>query len=150
MTIEEMQQEIRTILGRIGKADFYEQLCEGDDGFYDDASGSFNYWVDAVKEVRAAEQLRRELSPDEYRTRLIIARKNCRYELYRAFKFSAMLWEQLGEDEEWALDPLTYWEDLAKKATEKADDYERTKYAGVGKAKYEEERMRGIDIVLKK
>lgn len=149
ITIEEMQQEIRTILGRIGKAAFYEQMCEMDQGYHYDEPDP-KYWADALKEARDAEQVRRELSVEEYRVRVAAAEQRCRNELYRASKFSCMLWEQLGQSQEYALDQLNYWEDLAKKATEEADHYEYVKYAGTGEAKYEEERMRGIDIALKK
>ena len=149
ITIEEMQQEIRTILKRIGKAAFYEQMCEMDQGYHYDEPDP-KYWADALKEARDAEQVRRELSVEEYRVRVAAAEQRCRNELYRASKFSCMLWEQLGQSQEYALDQLNYWEDLAKKATEEADHYEYVKYAGAGEAKYEEERMRGIDIALKK
>lgn len=149
ITIEEMQQEIRTILGRIDRADFYDEMCEMDQGYHYGEPDP-KYWADALKEVRYVEQVRRELSFEGYSDRAAAARKHCMTELYRANTFSCMLWEQLGEGEEYALDHLTYWEDLAKKAMEEADHYEHVKYAGAGVAKYEEERMRGADIALKK
>ena len=149
VTVEEMQQEIRAILGRIGKAAFYEVMCEMDQGYHYGEPDP-KYWTDALKEARDVEQVRRELSVEEYRVRAAAAEQRCRNELYRANKFSCMLWEQLGEGQEYALDPLNYWEDLAKKATEEADHHEYVKYAGAGAAKYEEELMRNIDIALKK
>lgn len=143
-----MQGEVRHILEQLNKADFFSTLEELDMGCRYGMPDE-KYWARALKDARAAELLK-GLTAEERAERLAEGKKLCEDELRRANNCSCMLWEQLCEGEEYEIDPIVYWENLAKGATKEADAYEYAKYAGASKKVFNEESARGIDIALKK
>ncbi len=146
IAITELKIACEDILERINKKELYT-MWEDDASYQTDQQA---FWNQKVLEARAAETHAAKNTAEKFAYMNLVGEemKRCKLALQRAKKFSALLWTQLCEDEEYEVDSLEYWKHLADSATAEADSLEDLRYCGIGKQKFHAESRAGQDILL--
>jgi hypothetical protein len=118
--VAKLRDEIQASLKAAGRTDYSVDDLAEMNGFIDDEPESLEFWTEMLAEARTALAVSQldAAGRAAYNKKLEDLRKAAIASLQAAGAFSCMLWEQMGEGEEFELDPEKYWTNIIRRAEE--------------------------------